>query len=149
MAKTAAWQAIQANVPTKIFLANPAIYDKTIRPFYDDMGLNDAEIAMLQQAQARRDYLYKSPLGTRLFQVSLSRLERLLCAASTLEELAVLDEMVERVPLEALPSAWLRHWGEIEGAEQLEQAMQYGQKEGMECEEVEDGIPRLVGATTT
>ena len=75
---------------------------------------------MLQVAQPRQDYLCRSPLGTRLFQLTLSRVERLLCAASTLEELAVLNQLMETTALDDLPVTWLRHWGEEDAAQVLE-----------------------------
>lgn len=137
MYRTTAWQAIQANVPTKIFLPNPEIYAATVRPFYDDMGLGEGEIAMLHRAQRLRDYLYKSPLGTRLFQVVLSEVERLLCAASTLEELDVLTRLVETTPAAELEQAWLRHWGHEEEAALLERLKQ------AERQPEVDVLPRL------
>ena len=87
-----------------------------VRPFYTDIGVSDYGLQQLAQAQPFRDYLYVSPLGTRLFQCTLSPVERLLCAASRLEELAVLDTMAEKIPAHELPAAWLRQWGYDEEA---------------------------------
>ena len=89
---------------------------RAVRPFYTDVGVSDDGLQQLAQAQPFRDYLYVSPLGTRLFQCTLSPVERLLCAASRLDELAVLETMAEKIPAHELPAAWLRQWGYDEEA---------------------------------
>jgi type IV secretion system protein VirB4 len=109
--RTTLWQAVLASMPTKLLLPNPQALSAAVRPFYTDIGVSEHGLRQLAQAQPFRDYLYVSPLGTRLFQCTLSPVERLLCAASRLEELAVLDTMTEKVPTSELPAAWLRHWG--------------------------------------
>ena len=95
---------------------NPQALSAAVRPFYTDIGVSDHGVRQLAQAQPFRDYLYVSPLGTRLFQCTLSPVERLLCAASRLEELAVLDTDGRENPTHALPAAWLRQWGYDEEA---------------------------------
>ena len=87
-----------------------------MRPFYTDVGVSEKGLRQLAHAQPFRDYLYVSPLGTRLFQCTLSPVERLLCAASRLEELAVLETLAAQVSPDMLPAAWLRHWGYDEEA---------------------------------
>jgi len=109
--RTTAWQAILANMPTRILLPNPQAMRPSVRPFYDDLGVSDRALRRLVQGRPFRDYLYTSPLGTRMFQCALSPVERLLCAASTLEELAVLDDLALQYRPDELPAAWLRHWG--------------------------------------
>jgi len=118
--RTDAWQAVQASVPTMLFLPNAAALRPEVRPFYESLGVGETEIQLLAQAQPLRDYLYRSPLGTRLFQLRLSPLERVLCAASRPEELQVLAELVrETTPATVIP-AWLRHWSYHEEATLLE-----------------------------
>ena len=79
--------------------------------FYGKLGVKEAECAVLAQAQPFRDYLYVSPHGTRLFQLRLSELERLLCAASTRTSLALFDRLTVEVNLAELPARWLQQWG--------------------------------------
>ena len=114
--RTTLWQAVLASMPTRILLPNPQALSAPFRPFYTDVGVSDRGRRQLAQAQPFRDYLYVSPLGMRLFQCTLSPVERLLCAASRLEELAVLDTLAAEVPPDMLPAAWLRHWGYDEEA---------------------------------
>lgn len=119
---TSAWQAVLASVPTRIFLPNAAATDPDVAQFYRSVGLTDEELSILASAQTVRDYLYKSPLGTRLFQMRLAPVERLLCAASRMEELEVLAKMQQEETPETLAVAWLRHWGYRDEAQILEEA---------------------------
>ncbi len=110
------WQAVLASMPTRILLPNPQALSTDVRPFYTKVGVSEKALRQLARAQPFRDYLYVSPLGTRLFQCTLSPVERLLCAASRLEELAVLETLAATTPPDLLPAAWLRHWGYNEEA---------------------------------
>jgi len=66
--------------PTKIFLPNKeALSEGTAEHpgpavYYKIFGLNDNEIAWLSNAQYKKDYYYKSPLGRRPFQLGLGKL---------------------------------------------------------------------------
>jgi len=117
--RTTAWQAIQASVPTRLCLPNDQALAPSVRPFYEDLGMDESEIQGIAGGQIRKDYFYHSPLGRRRFQVELSPVERLLCAASTVEELKVLDEMVTLYDRDELPMRWLEHWGYREEAATL------------------------------
>ena len=57
------------NCPTKIYLADPEAFNN--QDAYEKFGLGTEEIQMLSQARKKRDYYYKSPSGSRLFQLSL------------------------------------------------------------------------------
>ena len=46
-----------------------------IRESYRNFGLEDSEIHLLTQMVRKHDYFYKSPLGTRLFQLNLDALQ--------------------------------------------------------------------------
>lgn len=60
--------------PTKIFLPDYEAETPKICGTYKEFGLDDSEIHLLTQMKAR-DYLYKSPLGTRLFNLALDDLQ--------------------------------------------------------------------------
>lgn len=59
---------------SKIFLADPDI-SPIAREAYKKFGLEDAEIKLISESQMKKDYYYKSPSGTRLFQLDLDALQ--------------------------------------------------------------------------
>jgi type IV secretion/conjugal transfer VirB4 family ATPase len=61
---------VLASCPTRILLANPEAAE-TQRAMYQLMGCNDTEISIIANAQKKRDYYYKSPMGKRLFSLGL------------------------------------------------------------------------------
>jgi type IV secretion system protein TrbE len=111
LAATPLWQAVLADIPTRICLPNPMCLSPRVQPYYEELLVSERSLQRLSVAQPFRDYLYVSPLGQRLFQCHLSPVERLLCAASSLEEQAVIDDMVQVCSPEELPAAWLDYWG--------------------------------------
>lgn len=59
---------------TKIFLADPEAQTPAMAHAYSSFGLLDAEIESLSRAIMKRDYMYKSTLGTRMFQLDLGEI---------------------------------------------------------------------------
>jgi type IV secretion system protein VirB4 len=60
---------------TKIYLADPNAQSAIIAEYYRFFGLEDHEIAALSRARMKRDYFYKSPKGTRLFELGLDEFQ--------------------------------------------------------------------------
>jgi type IV secretion system protein VirB4 len=56
---------------TKIYLADPNAQSSIVAEYYKLFGLEDNEISALSHARMKKDYFYKSPKGTRLFELSL------------------------------------------------------------------------------
>lgn len=75
---------------TKIFLADPEAQSPALKNYYKELGLTDSEIDIISHATMKRDYFYKSPKGTRMFQLSLGELTLGLIGS---QDFAVLDEM--------------------------------------------------------
>jgi type IV secretion system protein VirB4 len=75
------------NCPTKIYLADPEAFNN--EDAYERFGLTKDEIQMLSLSRKKRDYYYKSPMGTRLFQLSLGLV--------TLGLMRAQDQMVKTV----------------------------------------------------
>jgi type IV secretion system protein VirB4 len=65
---------------------------------YRTFGLADAEINAISRAHMKRDYLYTSPLGTRLFQLDLGEVTLGLIANPDQD---ILDELEARHSTEA------------------------------------------------
>lgn len=105
------WQAIQASSDIELYLPNDKALNTDVRPHYEQMQLQPGHIQAIAMARPLQDYFYKSQQGSRLFQLRLSPLERLLCAASSQEEIAVMRELVRTPRTESLCATWLRHWG--------------------------------------
>jgi type IV secretion system protein VirB4 len=58
---------------TKIYLADPQAASSSMREAYSKFGLDQTEIERIAGAEMKRDYYYKSPLGGRLFQLTLGK----------------------------------------------------------------------------
>jgi type IV secretion system protein VirB4 len=56
---------------TKIYLADPSARTDVVAECYRRFGLEENEITALARARMKRDYLYKSPKGTRMFELRL------------------------------------------------------------------------------
>jgi type IV secretion system protein VirB4 len=62
---------IVSQCQTKIYLADPSALTAVVASSYRDFGLEDNEIAAIARARMKRDYLYKSVKGTRVFELCL------------------------------------------------------------------------------
>jgi type IV secretion system protein VirB4 len=78
---------------TKIFLADPMAETQAMAEAYRTFGLGDPEINAISRALMKRDYLYTSPLGTRLFQLDLGEVTLGLIAGA---DQGKLDELAGR-----------------------------------------------------
>ncbi|HVR10525.1 MAG TPA: hypothetical protein VMW75_20935 [Thermoanaerobaculia bacterium] len=95
--------------PTKILLPNPEAAAPGHLALYRDLGLNDTEIHLLARARRKRDYYFKSPRGSRLFELGLGPLA--LAFLGTPEGLTQAEAIAEARPLIARHgAAWPREW---------------------------------------
>ena len=60
---------------SKIYLANVDADSGMLKDAYRKFGLEPSEIKLLTRMLAKRDYFYKSSMGTRLFQLDLDELQ--------------------------------------------------------------------------
>ncbi len=95
---------------TKIYLPNSEAGNDSVRNYYEVMGLNEREIAIIQGATPKRHYYVTSPLGRRLINLGLGPVALAFIGVNGAEERAM-----ARVVREANPgnwqAAWLRHKG--------------------------------------
>lgn len=109
--------AVKSACMTKIFLAdNEANNDPEL---YKKYGLSQKAISTIQQATPKRDYLYTSEYGVRLFQLMLDNIQLAYVGASDKESLRSISELSEtyrkKFPnneaeyLKALNKAWLSY----------------------------------------
>ncbi len=71
IATSKAASTIQSACLTRIFLPNSKAQEKLLSEHYQSFGLTTEEIAVIKNAQPKRDYYYQSPNGSRLFNLEL------------------------------------------------------------------------------
>ncbi|MDP9121974.1 MAG: DUF87 domain-containing protein, partial [Acidobacteriota bacterium] len=100
--------------PTRILLPNPEAASPGPAALYRELGLNDTELQILARARRKRDYYFKSPRGSRLFELGLGPIA--LAFLGTPEGMTPADAIAEARRLMALhgeswPTAWLGRVG--------------------------------------
>jgi type IV secretion system protein VirB4 len=102
---------LQEQCPTKVFLPNKEA-DLRGTPespgpadFYSIFGLNTKEVSLLKNAQYKKDYYYKSPLGRRMFELGLGPIALAFVAISDKEEVAAVSDMINKHGKD-----WPFHW---------------------------------------
>jgi type IV secretion/conjugal transfer VirB4 family ATPase len=78
---------------TKIYLPNAIALQPDAKEFYRRFGLNDRQIEILAYAIPKKDYYYTSPIGNRLFDLSLDDLALAYCAGVSKEQIATVREL--------------------------------------------------------
>lgn len=84
---------IRESCPTKILLPNGSAEEKSNAEFYRSFGLNDQEIHLISTGVPKQDYYYKSPEGSRYFQLALGE-TALAYVASTSKEDTIAAERI-------------------------------------------------------
>ncbi|MDR1831817.1 MAG: DUF87 domain-containing protein [Fusobacteriaceae bacterium] len=82
------FSALKDNCPTKIFLPNPNAKELDQKESYVGFGLNETEISRIALSIPKRQYYFKNPEGSRLFELALSKLELCYVAASSKQDQA-------------------------------------------------------------
>ncbi len=103
---------LQESAPTKIFLPNPQALnrgngEKSLAPydFYTLFGLNHVEINTIAGAKMKKEYYYKSPYGSRLFELALGEFGVSFLGASSKQDMKKIDE------LRAIyGNSWIKEW---------------------------------------
>jgi type IV secretion system protein TrbE len=100
--------------PTRILLANPEAATPGHRGLYLDLGLNDAEIHLIAHARRKRDYYFKSPRGSRLFELGLG--PAALAFVGTPDGMTLPEAIAQaRQLIESHGAGWPRAWLESRG----------------------------------
>lgn len=101
---------IQNACMTRIYLPNAQATQPTVNDLYQQFGLNERQIELLQLAQPKQDYYYTSPKGNRLFSLDLGELaQRFLCLASK-EDLTQFEKICDPNSPQWILT-WLKHAG--------------------------------------
>lgn len=95
---------------TKIFLPNLNALDEEASALYRRMGLNSRQIQTLAGLVAKREYLYSSENGRRVYNLALGPLALAFTAASDKESIAKIQELQEAHGYE-----WIDEWLDMRG----------------------------------
>ncbi|MGD0475614.1 MAG: hypothetical protein ABSB70_20700 [Candidatus Velthaea sp.] len=97
---------IVESCPTKIFLPNLEARNEFSSQAYLSMGLTERQIEILAGLRPKRQYLYVSPLGRRVFELGLGPVALSFIGASGREDIAAIRELIAHSP-NTWPSEWL------------------------------------------
>ena len=106
--------------PTRIFLPNPEAKTENMMLLYRKFGLNETQLELLATAIAKQDYYYQSPLGNRLFNMSLNGATLAFCGSGSKDDRKLIKEIKSasntKFPIEFLKAKGLT--GEVDILEQ-------------------------------
>jgi type IV secretion system protein VirB4 len=105
--------------PTRIFLPNDRAREPRTRAFYEDLGLNSRQIALIGEAAPKRDYYVQTRNGARLIDLALGPAALAFLGASKPQDQAQIDHVLEVHGADAFAQAWLRYKGLEEAARAL------------------------------
>lgn len=115
-AKSGILDVLQESCPTKILLPNDEAFNKGSDnnwgpyDYYNSFGLNDREIEIIATAHKKREYYYKSPHGSRLFNLMLGDFTLSFIGASGKKDIAKINELNHEFGNEWTVK-WLEHRG--------------------------------------
>lgn len=111
---------------TKIYLPNADAATPSQAGLYRDLGLNEREIGLVARAVPKRDYYFKSPRGSRVFELALGPIALAFLATPVGFTVESTKRRVETLITEHRGNwvgAWLMERGLEEEAEHLDWAM--------------------------
>lgn len=100
-----------SNCKTKIYLPNSLALSEQVYPIYYNMGLNDREIRNIAGGIPKRQYYYKSELGSRMFNLALSEFAIIYVGASSPAEQTAVKNWLENNPDGDFNEFWLNRAG--------------------------------------
>src|SRR5712692_1885954 len=101
---------ILESCPTKILLPNPEALNPATRELYRKLGLSNRQIEIVACAVPKRHYYYLSPMGRRLFDLSVEPVAIAFTGAGSKEEILTAKRMLQQHGRH-WPEHWLRNRG--------------------------------------
>jgi type IV secretion system protein VirB4 len=92
---------------TRIFLPNDRAREPRSRSFYERLGLNGRQIALIGNATPKRDYYLVSRDGCRLFELGLGPATLAFVGASRPEDHTLMDRVLAEASGRGFAAAWL------------------------------------------
>lgn len=112
--RSAQGEVVLRSCPTRIFLPNPGAAGEEVAALYRTLGLNDREVEIVAGGESKRDYLFKSPDGSRRFDLRLGPVA--LAFLGTRPGMTTAATVAHAARLQALHgAAWPRRWLEETG----------------------------------
>lgn len=105
--------------PTRIYLPNDRAREPRTRAFYESLGLNQRQIAIIAEAAPKRDYYVQTRAGARLVDLALGPAALAFLGASTPHDQAAIDGVIANDDANNFAHAWLRLRGLDRAAEAL------------------------------
>jgi type IV secretion system protein TrbE len=101
---------LKESCPTKICLPNGAAREAGTREFYERLGLNARQIEIIATAMPKREYYVATPVGRRLFDMSLGPVALSFVGASGKSDLKQVRDLYREHGRD-WPLIWLRSRG--------------------------------------
>ncbi|MCR6645806.1 MAG: TraM recognition domain-containing protein [Terricaulis sp.] len=95
--------------PTRIFLANDRAREPRTRAFYEGLGLNARQIALIGEAAPKRDYYVQTRSGARLIDLALGPAALAFLGASKPQDQRDIDAVRAEAGASSFAAAWLEH----------------------------------------
>jgi type IV secretion system protein VirB4 len=96
---------------TRIFLPNDRAREPHSRAFYERLGLNNRQVALIANATPKRDYYLVGRDGCRLFELGLGPATLAFVGASRPEDHTLMDRVLADVGEQSFAAAWLEARG--------------------------------------
>lgn len=96
LARSSLFETFLECAKTRIFLPNYDAGSNVLRPVYEQMGLNEAQVNTLVQAVPKRDYLLKKGADSMVFALDLSPEEKKLLSFAGDHCVSVVDGLLDR-----------------------------------------------------
>ncbi len=97
---------IVESCPTKIFLPNVEARSEMTAELYASLGLTERQIEILAELLPKRQYLYVSPLGRRVFELGLGPVAISFVGAGGSNDIAAIRKLIAAEP-DTWPADWL------------------------------------------
>jgi type IV secretion system protein VirB4 len=102
--------------PTKVLLPNAEANNPASRVFYDRLGLNDREVAIVQTSLPKCDYYVVSPMGRRSISLGLGKVALSFVGVNAREDrdaaMKLIEEHGQRWQIEWLESRGVPEWAD-------------------------------------
>jgi type IV secretion system protein VirB4 len=96
---------------TRIFLPNDRAREPRSRAFYERLGLNNRQVALIANATPKRDYYLVARDGCRLFELGLGPATLAFVGASRPEDHTLMDRVLAEAHGQSFAAAWLEARG--------------------------------------